>query len=98
MDNQQSPSSQGKPTRRHTIEVNTPSMMPRFDFVLPSYSRDRRLSSITSTVPPETIIDGVSTNVSLSSADQNPSSSEIANNRKGWKTEEKKLFFFYIIK
>jgi hypothetical protein len=83
MDNQQSENSPAQPTRRHSIEINTPSTIPRFDFVLPSYGRNRRLSSITSTVPPETIIEGVSTDASISSAEQNPSSSELANNRKG---------------
>ena len=83
MDNQQSPNSPAKPVRRHTIEVNTPSMMPRFDFILPSYRRDRRLSSKTSKVLPETIIETVSANVSLSSAEQNPSLSEVEDNRKG---------------
>lgn len=88
MDNQQSSDLQVQSARRHTIDVNTPSMIPRFDFVLPSYSRDRRLSSITSTVPPETIIDGVATNTNFSNIEQNPSSSEISNNRKGYKIEK----------
>jgi hypothetical protein len=83
MDNQQIPNSPTKPTRRHTIEVNSQSMMPRFDFVLPSYRRDRRLSSITSIVPPETILEHVSTNVSLESVAQNPSPQEVANNEIG---------------
>jgi hypothetical protein len=83
MDNQRSPNSPAKPVRRHTIDLNTPSMMPRFDFILPSYRRDRRLSSITLTVLPETIIETVSANISLSSAGQNPSSSEVEDNRKG---------------
>jgi hypothetical protein len=83
MDSQQSPNSPSKPSRRHTIEANTSSTMPHFDFILPSYTRDRRLSSITSTVPPETIIDTVSANVSLSSAGQNPSSSETVDDIKG---------------
>jgi len=83
MDNQQSPNSQAKSTRHHTIKVNTPSTLPRFDLVQPSYSRNRRLSSITSTIPPETILEGASTNVSHSSAEQIPASSEIANDKKG---------------
>jgi hypothetical protein len=82
MDNQQSPNSQVQPTHRQTIELNTQSTVPRFDFVVPSYSRDRRFSSIISTVPPETILEGGSTNASLSSTEQNPPSSEVANNRK----------------
>jgi hypothetical protein len=58
-------------------------MIPRFDYVLPSYSRDRRLSSITSIVPPETILEHVSTNTSLESVAQNPASQEVANNERG---------------
>ena len=62
MENQQLPSSSPKPTRRHT--------MPHFDFVLPSYSRDRRLSSITAFRPPETILEHVATDASFSTAQQ----------------------------
>jgi hypothetical protein len=66
--------------------------LPRFDLVQPSYSRNRRLSSITSTIPPETILEGASTNVSRSSAEQIPASSEIANDKKGCKIGEKSVF------
>jgi hypothetical protein len=75
MNNEQS---QAKPTRRHTIDVHTPSMIPRFNIVLPSYNRDRRVSSITSVIPPETIINGIPAN-----SEQNSVSSETANNQKG---------------
>ncbi len=83
MDNQQLQNSLAKTPRRHTIEINTPSTLPRFDFILPSYSRDRRLSSIASVIPPETILERVSTNASFTSVEQNPSSSEAENNRNG---------------
>lgn len=87
MDKQQSSNSQERPTRRHTMDTNTESIVPRYDFVLPSYSRDRRKSSITTTVPPEAInIDG-SANVNISIPEQGSSSTEIANNKKGTNNE-----------
>lgn len=66
MENQQLPSSPSIPTRRHT--------MPHVDFVLPSYSRDRRLSSINSVRLPETILEHVATDASFSTAQQDVSS------------------------
>jgi hypothetical protein len=77
MDSQQSSNPLAKSTHHNTTEVNTSSTIPHFDFILPSYSRDRRLSL------PETIVNDGSINASFSTAEQNPSSSEIENNRKG---------------
>ncbi|CAF1316670.1 unnamed protein product [Adineta steineri] len=65
-----------------TNEVDTPTTMPHYDFVLPSYNRDRRLSSTISTVIPDATFNTVSGDVSFSSAEQIPSSSEIENNTK----------------
>ncbi len=90
MDNEQIPNSPARPGRRHTIEVNSPSMMPRFDFILPSYSRDRRLSSFTSVIPPQTILEHVSTNTSLASVAQNPTLQEVANDEGGLREIKKK--------
>lgn len=72
MENQQLPSSPAQPTRRHT--------MPHFDFVLPSYSRDRRLSSLTTVRPPETIPEHVATDESFASAQEDVSSA-VGNDR-----------------
>ena len=83
MDNERIPNSPTASGRRHTIEVNSPSMIPRFDFVLPSYSRDRRLSSFTSVIPPATILEHVSTNTSLASVAQNSTPQEVANDEGG---------------
>lgn len=77
MDNQRSSNLPPKSAHHHTIEGNTTSTMPHFDYVLPSYRRDRRVSSVTSAVLPETIIEEVLT------TEQNPSSSETANTVKG---------------
>jgi hypothetical protein len=83
MDNQQSPNTPEESTRRHTIDVDTPTMTPRYDFVLPSYNRDRRASSITTTIPSETIINDGLSSVSVSIPEQTLSSLEIENNKKG---------------
>lgn len=71
MDNSQQPNTPEKPTRRHTIDVNLQTTTPRYDFVVPSYSRDRRVSSITTTLPPGTILgDGVpSVNIQIPEQD-----------------------------
>jgi hypothetical protein len=92
MDKQQSPNSLEQPARRHTIAANTESTAPRYDFVLPSYSRDRRVSSITSTLPPGTIITDGSTNANISIPEQNSSSVETANNKKGTNNELSSIF------
>ncbi|CAF0890312.1 unnamed protein product [Adineta ricciae] len=63
------------------VEIST-NNLPHFDFVVPAYSKNRRLSSITSTVLPETLMNTISANVSFSSAEQNPSSPETENSRK----------------
>ena len=83
MDNQQSSSSPEIPTRRHTIDIHTQSIAPRYDFVLPSYSRDRRVSSTTTTIPSGMIITDGSTGVNIQIPEQNSSSREVANNKKG---------------
>jgi len=83
MDSQQTSNPLAKSTHHDTTEVNTSSTIPHFDFILPSYSRDRRLSSIASVVLPETIVNDGSINASFSTIEQNLSSSEIENNRKG---------------
>jgi hypothetical protein len=83
MDRQQSANSVERPEHRHSIDVNPDSTTPRYDFVLPSYSRDRRVSSITSTIPPEIIIHGNSSNVNISIPDQNSSSQGATNTREG---------------
>ncbi|CAF1083260.1 unnamed protein product [Rotaria sordida] len=82
MDLQQSPNTPEKPMRRHTIDVHTLSMPPRYDFVLPSYSRDRRASSIITTVPSATVINDNSTNVNIPIPEQNSSSFERVDNKK----------------
>ncbi|CAF4355797.1 unnamed protein product [Rotaria sp. Silwood2] len=82
MDQQQSPNTPDKPMRRHTIDVHTLSMPPRYDFVLPSYSRDRRVSSITTTVPSSTVINENSTNVNIPIPEQTASSFEREDNQK----------------
>lgn len=93
MDRQQLPDSPEKPARRHTINVDTQlNTPPRYDFVLPSYSRDRRVSSITTTVPPETIINASSTNINISIPDQNSVSQERENTRRGI---GKEIFLIY---
>ncbi|CAF0720523.1 unnamed protein product [Rotaria sp. Silwood1] len=82
MDQQQSPNTPEKPMRRHTIDVHTLSMPPRYDFVLPSYSRDRRVSSIITTIPSSTVINENSTNVNIPIPEQNSPSFERADNKK----------------
>jgi hypothetical protein len=83
MDRQQPANSVERPELRHSIDINPDSTTPRYDFVLPSYSRDRRVSSTTSTVPPETIIHANSTNINISIPDQNSSSQGAANTIEG---------------
>ena len=63
------------------VEIST-NNLPHFDFVVPAYSKNRRLSSITSTVLPETLMNTISANISFSSAEQNAPSPETENNRK----------------
>ncbi|CAF4246264.1 unnamed protein product, partial [Adineta steineri] len=46
-----------------TNETDTPTTMPHYDFVLPSYNRDRRLSSTISTVIPDATFNAVSGDV-----------------------------------
>jgi len=93
MDKQQSPNPLNQPMRRHTIDNNIESMTPRYDFVLPSYSRDRRVSSITTTIPPAAIITDGSTSVNISIPEQNSSSLETADNKKGINNELFRIFF-----
>lgn len=83
MDNPQAPNTPERPIRRHTIDVNVQTTAPRYDFVLPSYSRDRRVSSITATVPSETIINENSSNVTIPVSGQNSSSFARTNDDKG---------------
>lgn len=83
MDSSQSSNSQAKTTQSHILDVNTLSTIPHFDFVLPSYTRDRRLSSIASTVIPEEIVNSITASASFSSIEPNPSSPETENERKG---------------
>jgi hypothetical protein len=83
MDNQQSSNSPERLARRHTTDTNTQSIAPRYDFVLPSYSRDRRVSSTTTTVPAEIIIADGAAGVNIPIPEQNSSSLETANNQKG---------------
>jgi hypothetical protein len=92
MDNQQSLNPLEKRTRRHTIDANIESMAPRYDFVLPSYRRDRRVSSITTTLPAETIINDGSVNVNISIPEQNSTSLETADNKKGTNNELFSIF------
>ena len=83
MDNPQFSNSPEKPTRRHTIDVHAHSAVPRYDFVLPSYSRNRRVSSITTTIPPGIVISDGSTGVSIPIPEQDSSSAEATSNKKG---------------
>jgi hypothetical protein len=74
-------------------------MTPRYDFVLPSYSRDRRVSSITTTIPAAAIITDGSTSVNISIPEQNSSSLETADNKKGINNELFRIFlklFIYL--
>src|ERR1700728_905675 len=87
MDTPPSPNLPEQPPRRHTIDVHPELTVPRYDLVLPSYSRDRRVSSTTTTIPLETIMNDGSTNVGITVPDQNSSSIETANNRKGINNE-----------
>ncbi|CAF2128629.1 unnamed protein product [Rotaria magnacalcarata] len=83
MDNPQAPSTPNtpeRPARRHTIDVNILSTTPRYDFILPSYSRNRRFSSIITTIPPGIALYGGSTNVSIPIPQQNQISEETASN------------------
>lgn len=80
MDSPQLPSSPAKPARRHT--------MPHFDFVLPSYTRDRRLSSLTAVKTPETIPEHVSTDTSSVGAEQNVAPAEIIENNDRYSLEQ----------
>lgn len=94
MDKLQATNSLETQTRRNTIDSNnTETSAPRYDFVLPSYSRDRRKSSITTTLPPETIVTDGTTNVNISIPEQDPSSSETANTQKG----KRIIKLFYLI-
>lgn len=63
------------------VEIST-NNLPHFDFVVPAYSKNRRLSSITSTVLPETLMNTISANVSFASAEQNPPLPETENDGK----------------
>jgi hypothetical protein len=83
MAKQQSANSVERPELRHTIDINPDATTPRYDFVLPSYSRDRRVSSTTLPIPPETIIHANSTNVNISVPDQNSSSQGAVNIKEG---------------
>jgi hypothetical protein len=85
MDRQQLPNPPETQTRRHSINVDTQLNTPRFDLVLPSYRRDRRVSSITTTIPLETVIGEGSTRNSIPNSEQNASSLETADDRKGIK-------------
>ena len=84
MNQQQIVNSPEKPTRRHTINITSQQHLPHYDFVLPSYTRDRRVSSITTIIPPTIIINDSSTNVNnLPNSEENPSSSEATNHNEG---------------
>ena len=83
MDNPQAANSEETPARRYTIDANPDATIPRYDFVLPSYSRDRRKSSVTSTLPPGTIVNDGSTNVNISVPDLNSSTLAAATARAG---------------
>ena len=77
------PTTPERPARRHTIDANILSTTPRYDFILPSYSRNRRLSSIITTLPPGILLHDGSTNVSIPIPEQNQISEETASNTKG---------------
>jgi hypothetical protein len=81
MDNAESSNPSDRPTRRHTIDVDIQSTAPRYDFILPSYSRDRRVSSITTTMRPETMMNDGLTNIHMTNSELNASTSDMATNR-----------------
>jgi hypothetical protein len=96
MDKQELPNPLRQPMRRHTIDTNTESMTPRYDFVLPSYSRDRRVSSIITTIPPAAIITDGSTSVNISIPEQNASPLETVDNKEGTNNELFRIFLKYL--
>jgi len=83
MDNPQAPNSPERPTRRHTIDVNPDSTVPRYDFILPSYSRDRRRPSITTTVPPGMVINNGPGNINIPIPEPSSTSAELENKTDG---------------
>ena len=84
MDNSPSSNTSERTRRRHTIDANDQTIMPRYDFVLPSYSRDRRISSIIATIPSATIMNDGTTNINLATASEaNSTSAEGARNEQG---------------
>lgn len=83
MDNLASTNSPERPARRHTIDANFQTIAPRYDFILPSYSRNRRISSITTTIPPAAILEDGSTGINLGNNDVNHSNDEEAQNQTG---------------
>lgn len=91
--NSLSKSTQQQQQETNEIEIST-NNLPHFDFVVPAYGRDRRLSSITSTVLPETLLNTISGNVSFSSVEQNVPSTETENNNDN---KGSNLFYFSFI-
>ncbi|UJR22712.1 hypothetical protein I4U23_025746 [Adineta vaga] len=93
MSKQTRSNSLSKSTQQQTNEVEiSTNNLPHFDFVVPSYGRDRRLSSITSTVLPETLLNTISANVSFSSVEQNSPSTETENNNNNNNKEDGNLY------
>ena len=85
MDRQEAVNSIERSVLSHALDGNIDTTAPRYDFVLPSYSRDRRVSSVTSTVPSEIIINANSTNSHTGVTLQNSALQETANTGRGRK-------------
>lgn len=83
MDRQETANSLERSVLSHALDGNIDTTAPRYDFVLPSYSRDRRVSSVTSTVPSEIIMHANSTNNHTGVTLQNSAAQEAANTGRG---------------
>lgn len=83
MDRQEAVNSIERSVLSHALDGNIDTTAPRYDFVLPSYSRDRRVSSVTSTVPSEIIINANSTNSHAGVTLQNSALQETPNTGRG---------------
>ena len=72
-----------RPVCSHAVDTDTDTTAPRYDFVLPSYSRDRRVSSVTSTIPSEVIINANALNTNPGVTLHNSALQGAANTERG---------------
>ena len=71
------------PTRRHTFDTSIQANATRYDFILPSYTRDRRAASVSIPNHPERIIEEQTTTVNLSTNQTDSSSNQETENCQG---------------